>query len=178
MKKIFLGLVLSAIVLFWSAAIFYTILCCMPNNPINLPLKGKLNLGYLTPQGWAFFTKNPREEMLYVYVRKNNTWKLATLPNTSFYFGAGRDMRTEGAELDHLLKKVYSKRWIDYTKHFDPDGVEELKSVNVINDYLTPTICGDILVRAEAPIPWAWSNNEKTVNMPFRLVRLNIVCNN
>ncbi len=88
--------------------------------------------------------------------------------------GAGRNMRFEGAELGYLLNKISEKRWALYAT----DTIicwDSLKSVSVQNDYIYPSICGEVLVKSQQPIPWAWSKTKNTI-MPYRLLRLDVIC--
>lgn len=149
----------------------------MPFSPIKMPAKSNLFPGLLAPQGWAFFTRNPREEQLYVYERENESWKLKTLPNSYFFLGAGRDMRTQSSEVNDLLANVYNKKWVEFNSPINFYEIEKMTPIHIKNKLLHPTICGDVFIKAVAPKPWAWSKNEKFI-MPYKIVRLNVTCGN
>ena len=147
----------------------------MPFNPINLPFSKELTIGKFMPQGWAFFTRSPREDNLYVYHLENSNWKLGTLPNSNYSLGAGRNMRVQGGEIAYLLTKVYSKKMVEFRGPLDTAKIAAMRAIPVVNTYLHPNICGEILVKAQPLVPWAWSKNKKII-MPYKLVKLNVIC--
>lgn len=68
----------------------------------------KSTLSYFNKQGWAFFTKDPREKKLLVYKIKGNS--LEELSNVSFSttyaFGCNRFQRELGGEFYYIYNKL------------------------------------------------------------------------
>jgi hypothetical protein len=58
----------------WGVAALYALHTVIPFNAVVLPFERDLPVRSLTPEGWAFFTRNPREKQISAYRRVNGTW--------------------------------------------------------------------------------------------------------
>lgn len=119
----------------------------------------------LLPQGWGFFTKNPREPVLSIYAYRSGSWIAisegsSTSPKRAY--GLDRTARTEQYEIEDLLKQADRIPWTDcsvrdlgscladgYNGHQQP--------VSLRSEH--PRFCGNIALVTTDPVPWAWANH-------------------
>ena len=40
-----------------------------------------------------------------------------------------------------------------------------------------PLLCGEYLLVFQKPVPWAWSKSLKKIEMPAKIIRFKILCN-
>lgn len=147
-----------------------------PGNPVKEKTSkiGK-HLYEFFPQGWAFYSKNPRESTYRVVYTK--TGKSATqFPNASpsNYFGFTREGRAQGIEAGRLVAGLHESKWMK-TEDNPIEFGRHLKPIKIKNDLQKPTLKGDILVYYEQPVPWNWAKNfKKGEYMPSKVVRIDV----
>ena len=77
------------------ALFFYILVISVPNNVLSLnnSVLNNSKMNALIPEGWAFFTRSPREEQIYIYSYKD--LRKVSLKNTdmSQYLGIKRKNR-------------------------------------------------------------------------------------
>src|SRR4051812_32531054 len=103
---LFLGVVLSMPVL-------YSLHSALPPNAITLPFESQTQVLRWAPQGWGFFTRNPREPQIVPFLR-NGHWRSANLgPHAQFKYALGlnRRSRAQGVEMGLLLGKLGIAEW-------------------------------------------------------------------
>lgn len=70
----------------WSLIVLYAVQEQVPKNVITLPAQTKLKytVANIAPQGWAFFTKSPRDPEIMPYKKTSDGWQtLAMTPHAS-----------------------------------------------------------------------------------------------
>lgn len=166
------------IILGWSALTVLELRAFMPDNPLRVTNRVADNLTLLAPQGWIFFTRNPREAVDRVYRGTNPCCEMLTLPNNhaSYLFGVKRDGRAFAVEMGPLLKRIPGKAWRECRGDL-PSCVAGLPvpSRTVANTSATRFACGKIIVQRQHPIPWAWSSN-RNLHPPYSVAILNVSC--
>lgn len=160
----YLGLIFILAFSGWMLFLFYSIIVALPNNPLSLDLADKKVIRQVMPQGWGFYSKSPREETLNVYSPYNES-SVVVWPNNKIKnaFGIYRYGRSQGIELGLIVYNLPSSvKWEDC----DGKGKSCIKdsdvTVSVNNTTPSPTICGDILIARETPIPWAYAKYTHT----------------
>ncbi len=75
-----LGVVVIALAMAWSVLILYAVHVELPVNALDLPFESSLKppLQALVPQGWGFFTRDPREPRLLPFRREAGVWQAAS----------------------------------------------------------------------------------------------------
>ncbi len=177
-----LGLVALVLLLGWSTLAIHAVHAVMPNNPIKLPLTKVLDFRLILPEGWAFFTRDPREPEATVYVRSSDGQWLITPGVPRFHWstalGLDRHIRAHGVELGMLLEKAEKAERFDCTK--EPQECLEQASVAapMNNPSPAPQICGQIGIVMRKPVPWAWSlaHQAKPISMPSKVLRMDVQC--
>lgn len=128
-------------------------------NPLSIDYKQQTNIRTLIPQGWAFFTRNPREKVLLFYKKQDKKYLLVNSSGSSYdkLFGLSRLSRRQNIELGNLAAQLNTvKNWVECENNLPTSCIPD--SVNkVYTQFNQATIIGEYLVRLVEPIPWAWS---------------------
>lgn len=158
------------------SVVLYTAHPSLPFNPVRLPLGSELRVTALMPQGWKFFTRNPQEEDLSVYAKVGDTWAPALkVPHAraTNAFGLDRASRAQGLEIGTLSSLHANSGWKSCQKQ--PLECETDAPLVTSTTARAPSVCGEILLVRQKPVPWAW-RNVKNLVMPSSLLRLDVRC--
>lgn len=138
-------------------------------------IKKEINTAF--PEGWGFFTKNPRDLHLDIYKIEESTIKNISIYNHSLsnYLGLSRKSRVIGYEASMLANKVNKELWQDNNgksvEKFINDSIIEIHSIPNFK-YL---VKGDYLIKLYEPIPYAWSKENQEENNPFKIARVKVI---
>jgi len=169
------------IVFGWAVVFVYAIHAALPLNPIKLPLEKSIAPHVWLPEGWKFFTRSPREDVISAFVRApDGHWTSALNgPNASSsnLFGIKRATRAQGIELGILQVAVSRLPWSTCKEELE-FCVEDAPLVPVAIHNVTPepTLCGEVGLVLQPPVPWAWSHSRKKITMPSKAIRINVKC--
>lgn len=151
-----LKLTFYSVFLFWSVILLFVFFHNISFNPIKHELRNNdQSFNFFVPQGWGFFTKNPREEVVLVYHQnKEKEWELQSIPNSSpkNMFGLSKRQRRMGMDLSFLLHQMKATKW------FTTNTGISLKNLESPTDTITgdfEVLEGDILITKSEPVPWA-----------------------
>lgn len=174
-----LGLFTAALAAGWIALFAYGATLALPFNPVRLPGVAQLQTRIWFPQGWGFFTRDPREEDIIVHVRDAaGTWQPAGLgPNSRprYLLGLDRAARAQGVELGLLMAELPTKAWQPCAREDAGTCLEALPvAATVTNPTPRPSLCGAVGVVLRPPVPWAWARSRRW--MPARAARLEVQC--
>ena len=131
----------------------------------------------ILPQGWEFFTLNPRSEYIVVYKVEKGRLIMedfkSSAPNS--YFGISKINRIRNIELEYLISTIDNNQ---YTTCNKIDSLVILKNIlpiyKMTNNTNVKTLLGEFLIRKTTPIPWAWHRNNKNLFMPSKVIRIKI----
>jgi antimicrobial peptide system SdpA family protein len=168
----------------WSLLFLYSVHAALPYNPVTLPLERSVRIARFLPQGWAFFTRDPREERLTALreLRDGRLVPLTRAPHARAVnaFGLNRRSRSQSVEMGLLVAAAHEQKkdpWVAC------DG-REVGCVAVLergahvltvrNPAPRASLCGRIVLELQPPVPWAWSSSPP--RMPLRLLPLNVEC--
>lgn len=145
----------------------YDIRAHVPANILDLPGQEQVSpaLGATLPQGWAFFTRSPREENLRVYpVTADGLGPhvQSAYAEPGNAFGMDRAVRAQGTESALIQLSLPPETWIECegprTECLDQAWAsalsEELPVVE--NPALRQTICGPVVLSMERAGAWAY----------------------
>ena len=173
-----LGLYVAALTAGWVMLFAYAVHAVMPTNPIHLPFEDSLRVVQWFPQGWRFYTRDPREAYLLVYDLLNDDLSPLAWPNShpKNYFGLKRLGRSQGIELGLIDVQVPERSW----RPCEAAPLDCLRlapvTVNAVNPSPNPSLCGEIGIVRIRPVPWAWSRSRELLDMPSRVVRVKVTC--
>lgn len=139
-------------------------------------LKEKIN--FFTPQSWGFFTRDAREEQLYVYEFDSNQQKWIEKRrvrngNPLNAFGLKKDARLNSMELAYVKSRVLEREWLKIRGDIN-EFVGKIDTVEVKNMMIQPNYIGDFILELKEPVPWAWSRNDVLPTMPSKIVMVQI----
>lgn len=167
------------VALLWAAAIGPILLGSVPDSPLRPSLRFRQDVIAIAPQGWAFFTRDPREPVDRIYARSGPAWVQVTYTNSSGrnWLGLKRDARALNVELASLLAEVDPAQWRDCPGRLETCLRERnLPAVAVANRSRIRALCGGILVERRPPAPWAWSRAKRPVLLDSKIARLEVGC--
>lgn len=165
-----------AIVVGWVALILFIARAFLP-SPLPVGFPNTRNIFMLFPEGWGYFTRNPREPVLQLYSLKGKHEPVLA-PNFSrrSLFGLRRDGRKLGSEVDLVISQVPTSAW-STTKEAPAFEACSRDSLVVIHDTITrPTLCGDYLIQIQDRLPWAWARSRGSLIMPSKVARVHVEC--
>ena len=136
-------------------------------------------MGEFLPQGWAFFTRDPREPYVSLYQQREQRWEQVnstTVAGGEHLFGLDRSARTENYEIDVIISQISEKEWARCEKEpitrcfpeSPPPGV----SIHSHGEDLR--FCGLLAVTVHKPVPWAWA--DLVEQMPGSYVFIEVEC--
>ncbi|MGM0843697.1 MAG: SdpA family antimicrobial peptide system protein [Bacillota bacterium] len=159
----------------WAVFFFVSINPVLPENPVKIPKKLSTSIMEYFPQGWGFFSKDPRDGYFYVIDLQSEklgaSWPNMTLSN---WAGLKRFGRSQGIELGRLYAQVGEQSMIECTETPLVCLKNQDDVINVINDSPSPTIIGEVGIVKQESVPWAWSKKVDKETMPSKIVRLNV----
>lgn len=142
---------------------------------VFIPKKVQKHIGTIFPEGWGFFTKNPRDPLLEVYEVKNDILTLTTIKNQSAQniFGLSRKSRIVGYESSMIANEVLPKYWskdkMGNLHQLKMDTIFSIKNNN--NKYLKK---GIYLFVTYEMVPFAWAKQNQNANNPINYIFVNI----
>lgn len=133
----------------------------------------------LVPQGWAFFTRDPRERVEYVYEQQQGEWVV----DGRFYAGTRswgdllKRNRLIHVELAQVLSEVPDSSWKQCGKALSKCVKERTyERVTVDNETALQDFCGEYMVERRERIPWAWFESNERFHMPSKAVKIRVKC--
>tara|TARA_B110000977_G_scaffold193387_1_gene268315 strand:- start:2433 stop:2981 length:549 start_codon:yes stop_codon:yes gene_type:complete len=155
-KVIFSWLLLT----FTTYMLFLVIVVNLDPNPIslnyNVPYKTKIKS--LFPQGWAFFTKNIKEEEgIYIYeMKKLNDYHLVDFNSFTFkdYFGISRKKRVISHKFTIALNNVAKEKWFLYKGNINKIPIDSLNLIKI--EIKKPNLKGKFIIKRALQLPYQW----------------------
>ncbi len=173
------GAIALGLALAWSVLIANVVYPMLPYSAVDMPTSRAIKPTLWAPQGWAFFTKDPREQRAFLYQRLHGRWtdlKKAPHAEPRNAFGLNRASRAQGVELALLMQSVPAAAWRDCNG--DPRACfsSAATAPAVRNVSPRPTVCGTVALVFQAPVPWAWAGSRRPVHMPSRYAVVEASC--
>lgn len=151
----------------------------LPFHPVRLPLAWRLQTSLWAPEGWGFFTRDPREPGTFLFKRTEAGWTSASLapsfrPATAF--GLDRRARFQRGESAALLRGAPGAPWTECrgepVRCLDRAGV----GATLHNQARPRTLCGTVGFVSRPPVPWAWTRSRTPVRMTAKVLKLEVAC--
>lgn len=156
-------------------------LAAMGSNATETSFQERYLFSMLLPEGWGFFTKNPRDEKNVLYrIRPDNTLELASYRNSDArnLFGLSRRSRRTNLEFSRVLAEVREKDWTRYRAYTLAQlvGSDTIAPVRVAYSPLkfTQLAKGNYLVKRYAIVPWAWAQYPGHFTNPEHYLKVTI----
>ncbi|HUQ34669.1 MAG TPA: SdpA family antimicrobial peptide system protein [Pyrinomonadaceae bacterium] len=174
-----LGVYALFLIIFWASVVVYTVHPALPANPIELPFEEQSPMIFLLPQGWAFFTRDPKSLNLSAYLKSpEGTW-LHVSRDKGFWphlFKFSRRWKLPGIEIGLVINEPDDLQWHECLELPTTCLEQTPSSGSVENKLPHPSLCGDVGIVRQTPIPWAWSQAPDETVMPSEVLRLQVSC--
>jgi len=168
-------------IFFWVTVGTLSFLSFVPDNPISIKKSLRTDIQTIFPQGWNFFTKNPRDNYVLVLQKIDSSYQIhRLLPNSNLnnIWGIKRNGRALGSEMGVIMKQIPKEIWRKC------EGENVLHKINkdttivieMNNPFDNQIICGEIAILEIEPVPWAWSTSRNFFEMPGRYIKINLLC--
>jgi antimicrobial peptide system SdpA family protein len=167
---------------FWLFLLGSSIHAALPFNPVTVPLEKKLRVKVFVPQGWKFFTKNPRDERINALAKNQHGSWISVLRGSNAgaanLFGIRRNSRAQSIELGLITSSFKEAQWTSCSERAEFCINKAPTVASITNVSPSPTLCGEIAFVRDAPVPWAWSRAKRRVIMPSKFIKVNLSCPN
>jgi len=187
-KKYRYLIVFLAYIFFISIAIAEIFYFTVESNPVKYNNKIENQLFSFVPQGWAFFTRSPREAQIAIYQKDehdNFTIINQRHAHYSHLFGLIRRPSKLLGELQMIKRQIATDKYIDTTFSYQTlKVIDDQQLINSLplevfeNRFYKPDLCGEYIIVFQKPVPWAWSKNIRSVKMPCKMIKVKILCAN
>lgn len=173
----------AAVLAFWALIGLYAVDLALPPNPLDLPMETELGpiVQQVLPEGWGFFTRDPRELDMLMFIDHGEEWRnaaLAPVAQPSHLLGMNRRPRAQGVELGMIVAVLDDDDWGECGPRETAEECISTAPGAGAQDNLSPqpTLCGRVaLVKAE-PVPWAWASSSNSVARPIVATRIDVSC--
>jgi antimicrobial peptide system SdpA family protein len=142
------------------------------NNPLNKLNRDIVQYVSIFPQGWAFFTKSPREGTISLYQVKNDRLEKIDLRGfkQEYFFGSSRKSRVFALETSNVLKKLNrtpDKVVLEKTINFRDDLNDHIETASLTfnkieKDQKNILLEGQYLLVIEDFLPWSLLSKKNT----------------
>lgn len=148
---------------------------------LQLPFENEINIQAFMPEGWGFFSKNPREAQFYIYQKKDRKWRNLTRPNSDYknFFGLNRKSRAIGVEYGQLLQQTAMDvtRWDSCASKNTRKCLKKIKvKTTTESKILNPVLCDTIGIVRKKIVPWAWAKEKTKIEMPKEALKILVNC--
>lgn len=145
----------------------------------TLEFRTKKNLTFMMPQGWAFFTKDPREVRMDAYkITESGEIKLLTIGNTSWEnaIGLSKGNRYADYELSKIIPHIPKEAWKNGIGILGENIVSDsLTIIYTLEEELKNYYAGEeYLLYQYKPIPYAWAGKGQENHRPYLVARIKI----
>ena len=174
MREKVIVIILAAL---YSILIFLVADSSLGFNPIMVTKKINNAFFSVLPQGWGFFTRNPREPLVDIYEITLNGPQKVTIPNASlkYIYGFNRGMRFTSSQVGYLVGMLQENNWREF-KNLKKAQTNVSSFIQLRNNFSPPLLCGKFIMVKTERIPWAWAKHRNTVNMPVLAVGILADC--
>ena len=148
----------------WLVVALYSVHAVLPTNVLDLPFRQSVvePVHAVLPQGWAFFTKSPRDPILtaYEFDEQGQAHRVPEISSPDYrnLFGVNRRGRAIGTELAHLLDMVPPDRWVECQPADDQclSGLRTNSPYRLASPVPGPRLCGEVVFAIETVVPYAY----------------------
>ncbi|MFE7410246.1 SdpA family antimicrobial peptide system protein [Streptomyces laurentii] len=173
---------IAAVCVVWAVIVLYVAQEQLPKNAITLPAQkeARHTVINMAPQGWAFFTKSPRDVEVVPYGNRSGRWQpLSMTPHSSpkNAFGLDRASRAQGVEIAMVLSAAKKADWHPCERDRESCLTKFGTPARTIkNTSPEPSLCGTVGLLQERPTPWAWRDLVDDTHTPERVMVLRVTC--
>lgn len=127
-------------------------------------------LDNILPQGWAFFTKSPRDVRVEMYSLMNSRKVLKANAVLENYFGIIRMPQRVSLEIANLVESIPDSLWV-YSNTTDLDFSQGVIVERPVK-FRSPVVNEEVVIINRYRLPWAWARFENTAKFPCVYVKV------
>ncbi|WP_372459795.1 SdpA family antimicrobial peptide system protein [Microbacterium nymphoidis] len=153
------------------------------DSAMRLPFDTLIQTRDVLPQGWAFFTRSPRESYATYWQETDAGWEVVGPTaggEAGRLFGWQRSARSEALFGASLVAEASRSQQAELLPCEDLDDVSCIKAASSIpidrSMYDNWGLCGEVASISREPVPWAWVSSGADVQMPAHVVRFTVEC--
>lgn len=149
--------------LFLMFLVVYTIfLAAVPETTVEINAVQRVRLIDIAPEGWAFFTRNPKEEnaMLYRLDVKKGLVKASDIAGAfKNFMGLDRHERLMWKEFSGFSRYIKPENYVRINGdiYSNKTMIDTMIAYKVPNDAKYPLLSGTYIIKQAMPVPWAWA---------------------
>jgi antimicrobial peptide system SdpA family protein len=176
-----LTLLKALLITAWSSLGLYVAIGSVPESPLSISARQRVGLITIIPEGWGFFTKNPRDKWAFAFREVNGQYQPASLVGSRLgeALGANRRSRLVEAEIGQIATMAdMQKSWIQCEDSLESCLAAKAPAtpLTAVNTIVSASLCGRIVIQKRPPIPWAWSDLEVKPVMPSEFQVFDVRC--
>ena len=163
------SLLILLVLMVFNASMVNTVLT--PNGNSS-----KLITNFL-PQGWNFFTRDPRLPKYFIYTKKNGLFINEIIPcNSVKNAGFNRISRKKGGELISIMEQLKNKKWIESYGNISSINNSDIIFCEVYvvkkNKFIENFATGTYYIEKIEHIPWLWSKVVNDSKPPSQFIKI------
>ena len=174
--------VLLGVVCFWSFVWFLVLCSYLTNSVMHAKTKKFQLVGNALPQGWAFFTRSPRETQTFFYkIDANNasTYYAVNNAQLSNFWGLKRTSSRIMYESADIFKDIKEQDFTDCRSNLTGNKALPIPCVPTSNKDVfvrlrNPVLNGEYVLILQPPIPWSWSKDRNRIGLFSKAVRVTV----
>lgn len=182
-----LGLTAIALGVFVALFSGYVVYAAFPGRSSGLPINNGAGraLNTILPQGWAFFTADPRATAYLPYREgADSTWQPITagpLAKADNAFGFDRSPRVQDQQVESVVAGVQSRLW-----HICQAGLalasvqlcfqQDKVGINATNPWPIRALCGQVGIVAAQPVVWSRARQGPPTFQATRVLIVDLRC--
>jgi antimicrobial peptide system SdpA family protein len=164
-----------------GVCVFYLFAGSLNETILDIRQKERIRLLSAVPEGWAFFTRDPKEEYLKVYEKTGDKWSLYILPTgaVSNILGLSRKTRFANQELGVILPGIKESDWRnvsgDYIDSLNSPKYDTIAPLKIKAPSRYPLLSGTYILQKIKPIPYAWFKSDPGILMDSRICKIEVI---
>ncbi|MEC3616772.1 SdpA family antimicrobial peptide system protein [Bacillus stercoris] len=161
----------------WGSIFLFSIIGSLGTTPIPLTKDSKFLMSSILPQGWGFFSKNPRDTSIGLYEAEDASAKVRW-PNmrADNLFGLYRYGRSQGVEMGVIYSQVGKEQWTACKEKNLGACKSKAKTVQLKTPAPRPLLCGSYYLTKEDIVPWSYSKYTPSSYQVKSIVKVVISC--
>jgi antimicrobial peptide system SdpA family protein len=169
------------LIIVWLIVAAYALHGSLKSSVIRLPEERAVKAAYWLPQGWAFFTRDPREpQVVPLRVLSGGRWvSLESGPygRLNGVFGLDRSSKAQGVEIGMILHDIPDKLWRECDEAVPLCLNKMTDGATEENRALRKTLCGDLAFVSQPILPWTMAQHRlDSVIRTSRVARIYVDC--
>jgi antimicrobial peptide system SdpA family protein len=144
-------------------------------NTLNFSIKLDKKLFNILPQGWAFFTRSPREGQVFLLKKKGDAFFVENLYHSKInnVFGLNRVTTKINYELMSIYSQFKKTDFVDGQSNMQCNITDSIpKKIHYVrNKFRNAKITGEYVLIIQKLVPYAWISKLNLQTMPCKSIR-------